>query len=637
MTSTSKPKSIAKTAIVLPLSQNIPLNKICISPENVRTVDADDAKDIAALAASIAHRGLLQSLNVRPCIKNDKETGHYEIPAGGRRYRALKLLVAQKRIAADVLVPCVVKTTGLAVDDSLAENTDRKELHPLDEFRAYEAMKAAGMSEAAIAAAHRVTATYVKQRLRLASASPNVLNAYAQDRIDIDQLIAFCIVDNHDRQDAVLASILKHNQPGGPYYIKQLLTEDTIRLDDARAKFVGLKAYKAAGGTVLRDLFDTSDSSYLANPDILTRLLDTKFEAIRKHMIGQGWKWVTIAKSIPYAEKSAMHRLNPLPATLAQLNHIKKLEKQLEALIDGDNQSAKVKARITALEQEIDNLNDAPPKFKKADMAKAGVFISLTYNGQLAIDAGFINPADTAAAAKTDTTASTQTQPASDDAMDAIKSIPESLIQDLTAFRTIGLRNTLAQNYDIAFTAALHALILSHFYHQPFYSCLQITARQTFASQTPGLDTWPSTKAIDKRDAALRKLLPEDVKDLWPCLVAMADKDKKALFAHCVASSVNTVQCKAQLGHELEHGHALAATLGFTMPKAGWTTTAENYFSRISKQHILTAVTEAKGAAAASALSTLKRTAMASEAERLIATTNWVPPIIRQPEQPAVE
>ena len=37
------------------------------------------------------------------------ETGMFEIPAGGRRYRALELLVKQKRLAKTALVPCVVR------------------------------------------------------------------------------------------------------------------------------------------------------------------------------------------------------------------------------------------------------------------------------------------------------------------------------------------------------------------------------------------------------------------------------------------------------------------------------------------------------------------------------------------------
>ena len=84
---------------------------------------------IEELAEDIARRGLLQSLNVRPVLDSQgKEAGTFEVPAGGRRYRALALLVELKRLAKTAPVPCVVReaaTDILAEDDSLAENVQR--------------------------------------------------------------------------------------------------------------------------------------------------------------------------------------------------------------------------------------------------------------------------------------------------------------------------------------------------------------------------------------------------------------------------------------------------------------------------------------------------------------------------------
>ena len=46
----------------------------------------------------------------------------FEVPAGGRRYRALELLVKQKRMAKTRRSPACVRDGGIAEDDSLAEN-----------------------------------------------------------------------------------------------------------------------------------------------------------------------------------------------------------------------------------------------------------------------------------------------------------------------------------------------------------------------------------------------------------------------------------------------------------------------------------------------------------------------------------
>ena len=70
----------------------------------------------------------------------------FEIPAGGRRYRALELLVKQKRLARNAPIPCVVRTDGIAEEDSLAENVQRAPLHPLDQFRAFLTLREKGVA-----------------------------------------------------------------------------------------------------------------------------------------------------------------------------------------------------------------------------------------------------------------------------------------------------------------------------------------------------------------------------------------------------------------------------------------------------------------------------------------------------------
>ena len=103
-----------------------------LSQSNVRRIKA--GVSIEELAEDIARRTLLQSLTVRPVLDDGgAETGMFEIPAGGRRYRALELLVKQKRLARTAPIPCVVRTEGLAEEDSLAENVQRAPLHPLDQ------------------------------------------------------------------------------------------------------------------------------------------------------------------------------------------------------------------------------------------------------------------------------------------------------------------------------------------------------------------------------------------------------------------------------------------------------------------------------------------------------------------------
>jgi len=150
--------------ITLSASRDIPFNKLMLSQSNVRRIKA--GVSIEELGEDIARRTLLQSLTVRPAHDADgNETGMFEIPAGGRRYRALELLVKQKRLAKTAPIPCVVREGGIAEEDSLAENVQRAPLHPLDRFRAFLSLREKGQSEEEIAAAFFVAVSVASKAL----------------------------------------------------------------------------------------------------------------------------------------------------------------------------------------------------------------------------------------------------------------------------------------------------------------------------------------------------------------------------------------------------------------------------------------------------------------------------------------
>ena len=117
-----------------------------------------------------------------------------------------------------------------------------------------------------------MTPAVVKQRLRLANASPLLLKAYENDEIKLEQLMAFCLIDDHKRQDEVFAAI-KAQWNKGPDAIRRMLTEKTVRADDRRALFIGAEAYKAAGGLIIRDLFDEDDGGWLQDVPLLEKLV----------------------------------------------------------------------------------------------------------------------------------------------------------------------------------------------------------------------------------------------------------------------------------------------------------------------------------------------------------------------------
>ena len=244
---------MAKAAqnVVLSPSRDIPFDKLMLSQTNVRRIKA--GVSVEELAEDIARRGLLQGLNVRPILDAEGvETGMFEIPAGGRRFQALSLLVKQKRLAKTAPIPCIVRGAAseiLAEDDSLAENMQRVALHPLDQFRAFQALREKGQGEEAIAAAFFVTPQIVKQRLKLASVAPALLEVCAEDGMTLEQLMAFTVNPDHARQAQVWDAV-KTSWNKEPYAIRRMLTETSVRASDRHTVFVGVDAYEAAGGVV---------------------------------------------------------------------------------------------------------------------------------------------------------------------------------------------------------------------------------------------------------------------------------------------------------------------------------------------------------------------------------------------------
>lgn len=386
--------------ITLSSGRDIPFNKLVLSQQNVRKIKAGIS--IEELAEDIARRGLLTSLNVRPELDGDgNETGIYRIPAGGRRYRALESLVSQKRLSKTAGVPCIVSSGETPeIEDSLAENVQRVDLHPLDQFRAFQSLREQGHGEEDIAARFFVSVATVRQRLRLASVSPRLLDLYAADEITLQQVMAFSITNDHVRQEQVWDTVLRsHAQE--PYYIRRLLTETSVRATDRRAAYVGIEAYEAAGGVVMRDLFDEDNGGWLQDPALLEQLVIEKLKRDAETLKAEeGWKWVEAAFDFPYGHTSGLRRFYGEQAemTQAELDRHDTLRTEYDKLdadyAEAEDYSEETERLLEELGAELDKLNDRPYVFDSEEVARGGAFISLAASGELKIERGFVRSED---------------------------------------------------------------------------------------------------------------------------------------------------------------------------------------------------------------------------------------------------
>ena len=102
------------------------------------------------------------------------------------------------------------------------------------------------------------------------------------------------------------------------------------------------------------------------------------------------------------------------------------------------------------------------------------------------------------------------------------------------------------------------------------------------------------------------------------------------MLAFSVAQTINAVQLPHQPADErhLRGANALSKALGLDMAN-WWSPTAENYFSRIKRDQILTAIVEATAKPAPERLKSLKKKDLAAEAESMLTGTRWIPPTIR--------
>ncbi|CEJ83512.1 ParB domain protein nuclease [Hyphomicrobium sp. GJ21] len=664
--------------LTLSPSRDIPFNKLVLSQSNVRRVKS--GVSVEELAEDIARRGtLLQSLNVRPVLNTDGgETGMFEVPAGGRRYQALALLVKQKRLTKTSPVPCVVRdpsTPILAEDDSLAENTQRVALHPLDQFRAFLDMRTKGMTEEEIATAFFTTVQIVKQRLRLAAVSPTLCGIYAEDGMTLEMLMAFTVNPDHARQEQVWEAV-QHSYNRQPWHIRQLLTETSVPASDKRAQFVGVDAYQAAGGEILRDLFETDDGGWLQEPALLDHLVSDKLKAIADEIAAEGWKWISVDTDLPYSHDQGLRILAGTPIDLtdderAARAALREEYDRLEAeYAEADELPDEIDQRLGEIEAALEAFEQRPVIYDPTEIARGGVFVSVDRDGALIVHRGYVRPEDEAPIdakghetdgvtdpAGTDagiassvqraviTIGGQSAEPEEDDEEDVIKPLPERLVTELTAHRTLALRDAVGANPQIALTALLHKLVRDTFQRTGTAGAsLQASINHVFfREQGKDLAETSYAKAITQRHEDWKADLPADEDALWDWLAALDDASRLALLAHCVSYGVNALYerpnpfsgsgvSQSGLDRRMAEADRLARATGLDMVEVGFRPTVENYLGRVTKPRILAAVREGAGERAAQLIDHLKKGDMAKEAERLLADSGWLPEPLRMVE-----
>jgi ParB family chromosome partitioning protein len=627
----------------------VPLNKLVLSPTyQARPENPAAPLPLTELAASIEAAGLLHNLIV---VRGAR--GLHEVCAGGRRLRAMALLVEHGRWAENQPVPVLVVPVEQALMASLIENVEREALNPADEFAAFARLIDSGRSVEDVAAAFGVTPQVVKRRLKLAAVSPALLTLFREGGIGLDCLMVLASIDDPVRQEQLWQQLPEWNRSADQ--LRRLLTRGEVESDrDGVAIFVTVAAYEAAGGPLRRDLFSDDGKAYLQDAALLERLALDKLQQPAREVDAEGWKWVDLraryvyedyvrhgevrrARRAPNADEAARH---------AQLEaELEALHARMEAMSDDDgdeNEYAALEADDERLQAELSAIDEALAVFPADLMAQAGCVVFVGARGTVEVKRGLVRPEDRDAVVQAARQA-TSSEPTTGT---ALVSLPkggaravhsEKLMRSLTAHRVAAIQAELLLRPDVALaalTAHLAAKLLKDGFHR--YrggdDALTVSASETHEGlrrESADMAEAEAWKLMEQTRIEWTARLPADGAALLPWLLAQERPTVIGLLTFLVAASVTGVEGTER---ERQSTDALAQALALDM-RRWWKASAASYFNHVSKATTLAAVTEAAGANAAAPLAGLKKDGAAAGAEQALAATGWLPRCLRTPPQ----
>lgn len=624
---------------------DVPLNKLKKSPRNARRTPHTEA-DIKALAASIAAKGVLQAPVVEP--ETDAEgapTGCYLVSIGEGRRLALLLRAKRKQIKKTEPVRCVVDLNNDPHEISLDENVTRTGMHPADQFEAFRRLaEERGLSAEEIGARFGVSAQVVRQRLRLGAVDPALMDLYRAGELNLDQMMAFAVSEDHDRQAHVLEQLGGHRPP---YLIRRAMTESKVSAIDRRAVFIGAEAYGEAGGTILRDLFTEDGGGWFEDPAMLDRLVAEKLAGIASEVReAEGWKWAEPHIDFPRALGLARVYPHPVERSEDEKAKIDALSDEYDALVSVwdavEELPPEVEARFKEIDAALEAFGDGTA-YDAQEIARAGVFVVLGQDGVARIERGLIRPEDMPqpepepesgdAGVRTEVEAGEPAPKAEEPEEESGAPLSERLVLDLTAHRTLALRDALATNATVALSAVVHALALSALY--PAYerpTCLEIKGVSAYLDgHAPGIDDTRAGRSVAERHAAWASRVPKAADELWAFIQGLSATDLLDLLAHCASLTVNAVRAPFdRKPGAWAHADRLAEAVDLDMT-GYWSPTVGSYLGRVTKARIREAVREAVSDEAAERIGSLKKPDMATEAEALLAGKGWLPGLLRQP------
>jgi len=626
--------------------QTVPLAHLFLAPENVRTTPPSKTAQ-AELKASVLNHGLLENLVVREADPARDGSPRFAVLAGGRRLTVLQDLASEDELPADHPIPCIVASSDTPAEEiSLAENTVRLAMHPADQVTAFSKLLDAGASVSQVATRFGVSQRLVKQRMRLGNIAPEIIQAYRDERIDMETLQAFSLTTDHARQMAVWEQLSGMAYRPNSYQVERLLTSERVPSNAAVAVFVGINAYKAAGGSFLRDLFTTRSNTWLDDPDLLNELAMAKLTKEVDKLSGD-WNWAVPMIEVDWQTTAELGRVYPIPGEptddeQAAIDRHRERMDQLESTAK-DDWTEELAAEYGTAHSEISRIQgevDQRTSYRDEDKSIAGCIVTIDRDGSLRVLSGLVRPEDMPEPDQ-DATATSASSAANDSERVAPPVIRDTdpraaarkkagigigLADDMRAIRTTIVKTHLQHDFDAAFDLTVFEMARSVFADGHSYraKALDISAnvtpdRPTLRVNDQDFSAWnPSMDEID--DASHLSFDWMEHPDSAACFEAfraLPIDEKKDLFAAAVARTL-----KGQLAFEhdaLPEFEATVARLDIDFASQV-RPTADMFWSRINKSQLLEIAGHTLGADWVNSHAKQKKTELAAAMETAFAT-----------------
>jgi len=188
-----------------------------------------------------------------------------------------------------------------------------------------------------------------------------------------------------------------------------------------------------------------------------------------EQIASEGWKWITVDIDFPYGYNDHLRQLDgtPVDVTVEEQATIEALtaehDKLEEEYADADELPDEVDARLGEIETALLALEDRPVKFDRPKSPARACFVSIARDGTLRVDRGYVPRGRSAVRHRTSQRRRTSARrtrrgrtriigsstgrhnhwrqaETEEEEDDAIKPLPDRLVSELTAYRTLTLR-----------------------------------------------------------------------------------------------------------------------------------------------------------------------------------------------------